>query len=83
MNIGSTAGSAYTTATQALDQGTMQVQRAAQEVVDATTARPVEGTGSVASAMTNLREAEVATEAGAKVVEAVDKTLGSVIDTQA
>ncbi|MCA6065082.1 hypothetical protein [Thalassolituus marinus] len=83
MNIGSTTGSAYTTAAQTLNQGTSQVERAAQEVVDATTARPVEGTGKVASAMVDLKEAEVTTEAGAKVLQAADKSLGSLIDIEA
>ena len=52
MNIGSTAGSAFTTAAAAVSQGTEQVNRAARDVVDATTERPVEGVGKTEKALT-------------------------------
>lgn len=83
MNIGSTTGSAFTSASYAIDQGMTQVRRAAQDVADATTERPVEGVGEASSAMVELREGENNVSAGAKVLQASDKTLGTLIDTQA
>ena len=83
MNIGSTAGSAFTTASAGISQGTEQVRRAAQDVVGATTERPVEGADKLAESATDLKQAERSVEANAKVLEAADKTLGSIIDIQA
>ncbi|MAK92151.1 MAG: hypothetical protein CMI08_02655 [Oceanospirillaceae bacterium] len=83
MNIGSTTGSAFTTAATAVTQGVDQVNRAAQDVVDATTARPVEGVGKTEKALTELKQGEVAVSAGAKVIEAADRQIGSLIDTSA
>ena len=42
MNIGSTAGSTFATAAYGVSQGTEQVAKAAQTVVETTTERPVE-----------------------------------------
>ncbi len=83
MNIGSTTGSAFTSGAYAVDQGNVQVKRAAQDVVDATTSRPVEGVGNLSSAMTDLKQGEETVAAGSKVLEAADKQLGTLIDTQA
>lgn len=83
MNIGSTAGSAFTTATAGINQSTDQVKRTAQEVIGATTTRPVEGSGKLAEATTDLKQAERSVETNAKVVQAADKTLGSIIDIEA
>ncbi|WP_419811602.1 hypothetical protein [Bacterioplanoides sp.] len=83
MNIGSTTGSAFTTASAGISQGTDQVRRAAQDVVDATTERPVEGPDQLAQAATDLKEGERSVEANARVLEAEDRTLGSIIDIQA
>jgi exonuclease VII small subunit len=51
--------------------------------VGATTSRPVEGVGNLSSAMTDLKQGEQAVAAGSKVLEAADKQLGTLIDTQA
>lgn len=83
MNIGSTAGSAFTTAASGINQGTDQVKRAAQEVVGASTSRPVEGTGKLSEAVTDLKQGERSVEANAKVLQAADRTLGSIIDVEA
>jgi hypothetical protein len=83
MNIGSTTGSAFTTASAGISQGTEQVKRAAQDVVDATTERPVEGPDKLADAATDLKQAERSVEANAKVLKAADQTVGSIIDVQA
>lgn len=83
MNIGSTMGSAFTAGAYAINQGTSQVQRAAQDVVDATTTRPVEGTGELAKPMTDLKQAEHLVKAGSKVVQAADSQVGTVLDITA
>jgi flagellar basal body rod protein FlgG len=83
MNIGSTTGSAFTTASYGVSQGSDQVQRAAQSVADATTQRPVEGTGKLAAAMTDMKQGQQAVDANAKVMQASDQQLGTLIDTLA
>lgn len=83
MNIGSTAGSAFTTASYGVSQGADQVQRAAQDVAGASTARPVEGTANLASSMTDMKQGQQAVDANAKVIQAEDKKLGSLIDIEA
>lgn len=83
MNIGSTAGSTLANATYGVSQANDQVTRAAQTVVETTTARPVEGTEDLASAMTDMKQGQQAVDANAKVVQAADRQLGSLIDTQA
>lgn len=83
MNIGSTAGSAFTTASYGVSQGTEQVQRAAQDVAGASTERPVEGVASLASSMTDMKQGQQAVDANAKVIQAEDKQLGSLIDIEA
>jgi predicted secreted protein len=83
MNIGSTTGSTFATAAYGVSQGTEQVAKAAQTVVETTTERPVEGTGDLASAMTDMKQGQQATDANAKVLQAADRQLGSLIDTQA
>ncbi|GAA6146115.1 flagellar basal body rod C-terminal domain-containing protein [Thalassolituus maritimus] len=83
MNIGSTAGSTFANAAYGVNQGTEQVAKAAQTVVETTTERPVEGTADLASAMTDMKQGQQATDANAKVLQAADRQLGSLIDTQA
>ncbi|GGY48171.1 hypothetical protein GCM10011297_21360 [Bacterioplanes sanyensis] len=83
MNIGSTAGSAFTTASTGVAQGIDQVRQAAQQVNDATTTRPVENSPEVSEGLVNLREGERQVEANAKVLEAADQQLGTLIDIQA
>ena len=83
MNIGSTAGSAFTSGAYAIDQGTNQARRAVQDVVDATTVRPAEGVGELAQPMTDLKRAEHLVAAGGKVVKAADEQLGTLINTTA
>lgn len=83
MNIGSTVGSAFTTAASGINQGTEQVKRAAQDVADATTTRPVEGADKLAKSTIDLKQGERSVEANAKTLQAADKTLGSIIDIEA
>lgn len=83
MNIGSTTGSAFTSAAYAVDQGNTQVTRAAQDIADAATSRPVESVDKTASALTELKEGETAVAAGTKVLEAADQQMGTLIDIKA
>ena len=83
MNIGSTAGSAFTSGSYAIDQGSSQARRAAQDVVDATTARPVEGAGELARPMTDLKRAEHLVAAGGKVIQAAEEQIGTLINIKA
>ncbi|MEK9765203.1 MAG: hypothetical protein VW274_01870 [Thalassolituus sp.] len=83
MNIGSTAGSTLTNASYGVSQANEQVTKAAQTVGETTTARPVEGTGDLASAMTDMKQGQQAVDANAKVMQAADRQLGSLIDIHA
>lgn len=83
MNIGSTLGSTFTSGSYAISQGTSQAQRAAQDVVDATTGRPVEGVGDLSKPMTDLKQAEHLVKAGSKVIQAADTQTGTLLDIMA
>lgn len=83
MDIGSTMGSSFTAGTQTIHQGIAQATRAAQEVVDSTTARPVEQTSRLHETMVNLRQSEHLVAAGGKIVQAADQQLGTLIDIKA
>jgi hypothetical protein len=83
MNLGSTSGSSFSIATAGIQQSTDQVKQAAQQVVEATTARPAQGTVEVTDALIKLKEGEQGVAANAKVVEAADKQIGSLLDIEA
>lgn len=83
MDIGSTMGSSFTAGAQAIHQGVAQSTRAAQEVVDATTSRPVEQTAKVAEPMVQMQQAEHLVAVGGKVVQAADEQLGTLINIKA
>lgn len=83
MNIGSTSGSSFSTATAGIQQSTEQVKQSAQQVVEATTARPAQGTVEVTDPLMKLKEGERAVEANAKVLEAADKQMGTLVDIEA
>lgn len=83
MNIGSTTGSAFTTATAGINNGLEQTRRAAKEVVDATTARPVEGIGSLADGFIELKQGHYQIEANTLVLQAENQRSGTLIDMKA
>lgn len=83
MNLGSTSGSSFSIATAGVQQSTEQVKQAAQQVVEATTARPAQGTVEVTDALLKLKEGEQGVAANAKVLEAADKQIGSLLDIEA
>lgn len=83
MNLGSTSGSSFSIATVGIQQSGEQVKQAAQQVVEATTARPAQGTIEVTEALVKLKEGEQGVAVNAKVLEAADKQIGSLLDVQA
>jgi hypothetical protein len=82
MNIGSTAGSSFSIATAGIQQSNEQLKQASQQVVEATTPRPVQGTVEVTDALVNLTKSEESIEVNAKVLEAADNQLGSLLDVK-
>jgi hypothetical protein len=83
MNLGSTSGSSFSIASAGVQQNSEQVKQAAQQVVEATTARPAQGTVEVTDALVKLKEGEQGVQVNAKVLEAADKQIGSLLDIQA
>ena len=83
MNIGSTSGSSFSIATAGIQKSTEQVREASQQVVAATTARPTQGSIEVTDALVKLKEGEQGVAANAKVLEAADKQIGTLLDIQA
>jgi hypothetical protein len=83
MNIGSTSGSSFSIASAGVQQSTEQVKQAAQQVVEATTARPAQGTVEVTDALLKLKEGEQGVKVNAKVLEAADKQIGTLLDIEA
>lgn len=83
MNIGSTTGSSFSIATAGVQQGNSQVREAAQQVVEATTERPAQGTVEVTEALVKLKQGENQVEANTKTLQAADETVGTLIDTVA
>lgn len=83
MNIGSTTGSVMTTSSQSLVQSTEQVQKAVQNVVDATSERPVGETEKLTEAMVDVKQGQQEVDANAKLVKAADDNLGTLLDIKA
>ncbi len=83
MNIGSTSGSSFSIATAGVQQSSEQVKQAAQQVVEATTARPAQGSVEVTESLVKLKEGEQGVEANAKVLQAADQQLGVLLDIEA
>jgi len=82
MQVGSASGSALAAGMAGIQRGEQKVTQAAQEVVSATTDRPVSQTSSLAKPLTEQEEGRRQVEASAKVVQAADKTIGSLIDIE-
>jgi hypothetical protein len=83
MNIGSNSGSPSNIATAGIQQSTEQVKQAAKQVVEATTARPTQGTVEVTDALIKLKEGEQGVALNVKVLDATDKQIGSLLDIEA
>jgi cell division septum initiation protein DivIVA len=83
MNIGSTSGSSSSIATAGVQQSSEQVKQAAQQVVESTTSRATQGTIDATDALLKLKEGEQGVKLNAKVLDAADKQLGSLLDIEA
>ena len=82
MQVGNAGGSALAAGLAGTQRGEQKVIQAAQEVVSATTDRPVSETASLAKPLAEQEEGRRQVEASAKVVQAADKTIGSLIDIE-
>lgn len=79
MQVGGLGG-ALSAGLAGIQKGEQQVTQAAQEVVSATTDRPATPTQDVAKALVEEKEGQRQVQASAKVVEAADETIGSLVD---
>ena len=80
MQVGQTGSGALTAGLAGIQRGEQKVTQAAQDVVSATTDRPVSQTSSVARPLAEQEDGRRQVEASAKVVQAAQKSLGSLID---
>lgn len=82
-NISTTLGSTFAIGAAAIGQGVEHSTRAAMEVADATTARPVEQAAKIEEPFIQLKQSEYEVAAGAKIVQAADRQLGTLINIKA
>lgn len=80
MQVGNAGANALAAGLAGIQRGEQKATQAAQEVVSATTDRPVSQTASLAKPLAEQEEGQRQVEASAKVVQAADKTIGSLID---
>lgn len=80
MQVGNVGGNALTAGLAGIQRGEQKVTQAAQEVVSATTDRPVSQTSNLAKSLAEQEEGRRQVEASAQVVQAADKTIGSLVD---
>ncbi len=73
-------GSAMSAGLAGIQKGQQQVAEAAQQVASANTERPVGQSSDIAQALLKEKEGQRQVEASAKVVEASNETLGSLVD---
>ncbi len=80
MQVGQSGSGALAAGLAGVQRGEQKVTQAAQDVVSATTDRPVSQTSDIARPLAEQQEGRRQVEASAKVVEAAQQTLGSLID---
>ena len=80
MQIGNLGSGVLNAGLAGIQRGQQQVAQAAQDVVSATTDRPVEQTTDLAKPLLEQEEGRRQVEASAKVVQAADRMIGSIID---
>lgn len=83
MNIGSTVGSVMQSASAALPPTSEDIQKSTKQVEETSVDRPVEGVQALVKNVTDMKQGQQQIDANAKVAQAVDDTLGSLVDTQA
>ncbi|MGR6872760.1 hypothetical protein ACU6U9_15150 [Pseudomonas sp. HK3] len=79
MQVGG-SGNALSAGLAGIQKGEQQLTQAAQQVASASTTRPVSPNQDVAKALIEEKESQRQVEASAKVVQAADQTLGSLVD---
>jgi phage/plasmid primase-like uncharacterized protein len=79
MQVGG-SGNALSSGLAGIQKGQEQLTQAATQVASATTTRPVQASQDLEKALLKQKEGEQQVEASAKVVEASNKTLGSLVD---
>ncbi|MFY0641032.1 MAG: hypothetical protein JXR16_08300 [Bermanella sp.] len=79
MQVGGLGG-ALSAGLAGIQKGEQQVTQAAQQVASASTERPVSPNQDVAKALLEEKEGQRQVEASAKVVQAADQTIGSLVD---
>lgn len=80
MQIGVSGTGALGAGIAGVQRGEEKVTQAAQEVASATTDRPVSQTSELSQALSEQEDGRRQVEASAKVLEAADKTIGSLVD---
>lgn len=83
VNMGTSLSSTFSNAASSISDSVKEVRQASQQVVESTTARPVEGTSKISDSLITMKENTNLVAANGKVIEAADNQLGTLIDTNA
>lgn len=83
VNMGTSLGSSFSNAASSISESVKEVRQASQQVVESTTARPVEGTNKISDSLITMKENTNLVAANGKVIEAADNQLGTLIDINA
>lgn len=80
MQVGANGAGALSAGLAGIQRGEQKVTQAAQEVVSATTDRPVSQASDLAKPLAEQEEGRRQVQASAQVVAAADQTIGSLVD---
>lgn len=83
MESSSIGRTALTAGLAGIQRGETKITQAAQDVVEATTQRPVDSTSRLEKPLLDQKEGLTQVEASAKVVKTADQMIGSMIDMRA
>ncbi len=79
MGVGGIGG-AFSAGLAGIQKGQEQINQGAQEVASANTQRPVQASQDIAKSLMEEKQGQRQVEASAKVVEAANQTIGSLVD---
>ncbi len=79
MQVGGLSG-AFSAGLSGIQKGQEQINEAAHQVASANTQRPVQASQDIAKSLTDEKQGQHQVEASAKVVEAANQTIGSLVD---
>ncbi len=79
MGVGGIGG-AFSAGLAGIQKGQEQINQGAQEVASANTQRPVQASQDIAKSLTEEKQGQRQVEASAKVVDAANQTVGSLVD---